>query len=164
MQFRDLKKQYQVLKSDMDQAMLDAVASGAFIMGKQVKELEASLAEYVGVKHCVSCANGTDALTLALKVWDVKAGDAVFVPDFTFFASAEVISLEGATPVFVDVDADTFNIDVKSLERAIEKVKAEGKLTPKVIITVDLFGLPANYPEIRKIADKHNLMILEDGA
>ena len=164
MQFRDLKKQYQVLKSEMDQAMLDAVASGAFIMGKQVKELEASLAEYVGVKHCVSCANGTDALTLALKVWDVKAGDAVFVPDFTFFASAEVISLEGATPVFVDVDADTFNMDTHSLKVAIEKTREEGKLTPKVIITVDLFGLPANYAEIRKIADKNNLLILEDGA
>ena len=164
MQFRDLKKQYQVLKSEMDQAMLDAVASGAFIMGKQVKELEASLAEYVGVKHCVSCANGTDALTLALKVWDVKAGDAVFVPDFTFFASAEVISLEGATPVFVDVDADTFNMDVKSLKEAVENTVLEGKLTPKVIITVDLFGLPANYPEIREIADNYGLRILEDGA
>lgn len=164
MQFRDLKKQYQVLKSDMDQAMLDAVASGAFIMGKQVKELEASLAEFVGVKHCISCANGTDALTLALKTWNIGAGDAVFVPDFTFFASAEVISLEGATPVFVDVDADTFNMDVVSLNSAIENTIKEGKLTPKVIITVDLFGLPANYPEIRKIADKHNLMILEDGA
>ena len=164
MQFRDLKKQYQVLKTDMDQAMLDAVASGAFIMGKQVKELEASLAEYVGVKHCVSCANGTDALTLALKVWDVKAGDAVFVPDFTFFASAEVISLEGATPVFVDVDADTFNMDVKSLKEAVENTVLEGKLTPKVIITVDLFGLPANYPEIREIADNYGLRILEDGA
>ena len=164
MQFRDLKKQYQVLKSEMDQAMLDAVASGAFIMGKQVKELEASLAEYVGVKHCVSCANGTDALTLALKTWNIGAGDAVFVPDFTFFASAEVISLEGATPVFVDVDADTFNMDVKSLKEAVENTVLEGKLTPKVIITVDLFGLPANYPEIREIADNYGLRILEDGA
>ena len=164
MQFRDLKKQYQVLKSDMDQAMLDAVASGAFIMGKQVKELEASLAEFVGVKHCISCANGTDALTLALKTWNIGAGDAVFVPDFTFFASAEVISLEGATPVFVDVDADTFNMDVKSLKEAVENTVLEGKLTPKVIITVDLFGLPANYPEIREIADNYGLRILEDGA
>ena len=164
MQFRDLKKQYQVLKTDMDQAMLDAVASGAFIMGKQVKELEASLSEYVGVKHCISCANGTDALTLALKTLNIGSGDAVFVPDFTFFASAEVISLEGATPVFVDVDSDTFNMDVVSLNTAIEKTIKEGKLTPKVIITVDLFGLPANYPEIRKIADRHNLLILEDGA
>ena len=164
MQFRDLKKQYQVLKADMDQAMLDAVASGAFIMGKQVKELEASLAEFAGVKHCISCANGTDALTLALKTWNIGPGDAVFVPDFTFFASAEVISLEGATPVFVDVDADTFNMDVKSLNEAVENTLLEGKLTPKVIITVDLFGLPANYPEIREIADNYGLRILEDGA
>lgn len=164
MQFRDLNKQYQVLKPAIDQAMIDTATTGAFIMGKAVKELEASLAEYVGVKHCISCANGTDALTLALKTWEIGAGDAVFVPDFTFFATAEVVSLEGATPIFVDVDADTFNIDVKSLENAIDKVKAEGKLTPKVIITVDLFGLPADYPAIRAIADKHDLLILEDGA
>ena len=164
MQFRDLKKQYQVLKSDMDQAMIDTAASGGYIMGKAVKELEASLAEYVGVKHCISCANGTDALTLALKTWNIGPGDAVLVPDFRFFASAEVISLEGATPVFVDVDADTFNMDTHSLKVAIEKTREEGKLTPKVIITVDLFGLPANYAEIRKIADKNNLLILEDGA
>ena len=164
MQFRDLKKQYEVLKKDIDQAMLEVAASGAFIMGKQVKELEQQLAEYVGVKHCVSCANGTEALTLALKAWGIKADDAVFVPDFTFFASAEVVSLEGATPVFVDVDADTFNIDPVALEKTIEKTIKEGKLQPKVIITVDLFGLPADYPEIRKIADKYHLLILEDGA
>ncbi len=164
MQFRDLVKQYNLLKPEIDQAMIDTAASGGYIMGKAVKELEASLAEYVGVKHCISCANGTDALTLALKTWNVGPGDAVFVPDFTFFASAEVISLEGATPVFVDVDADTFNMDTHSLKVAIEKTREEGKLTPKVIITVDLFGLPANYAEIRKIADKNNLLILEDGA
>ncbi|MBP9017778.1 MAG: DegT/DnrJ/EryC1/StrS family aminotransferase [Paludibacteraceae bacterium] len=164
MQFRDLKKQYEVLKKDIDQAMLEVAASGAFIMGKQVKELEQQLAQYVGVKHCVSCANGTEALTLALKAWGIKAGDAVFVPDFTFFASAEVVSLEGATSVFVDVDVDTFNIDPAALEKAIEKTIKEGKLQPKVIITVDLFGLPANYPAIRKIADKYHLLILEDGA
>jgi len=164
MQFRDLKKQYQVLKSEIDSSLLDAVASGAYIMGKPVKELETALAEYVGVKHCVSCANGTDALTLALKVWDIKAGDAVFLPDFTFFATAEVVSLEGATPVFVDVDADTFNINPVLLEKAIQQIINEGKLTPKVIITVDLFGLPANYPAVRQIADKYNLLILEDGA
>ncbi|MHB9056492.1 MAG: DegT/DnrJ/EryC1/StrS family aminotransferase [Paludibacteraceae bacterium] len=164
MQFRDLKKQYQVLKSDMDQAMIDTAASGGYINGKAVKELETSLAEYAGVKHCISCGNGTDALTLALKAWNIKTGDAVFVPDFTFFASAEVISLEGATPVFVDVDADTFNMDSKNLETVINETIKAGKLTPKVIITVDLFGLPANYLEIRKIADKYNLLILEDGA
>ena len=164
MQFRDLKKQYEVLKPEMDQAMLDVAASSAFIMGKPVKELESKLAEYVGVKHCVSCANGTEALTLALKVWDIKAGDAVFVPDFTFFASAEVVSFEGATPVFVDVDPRTFNIDVKHLEQQIEKTLREGKLTPSVIITVDLFGLPADYGAVRKIADKYHLYILEDSA
>jgi dTDP-4-amino-4,6-dideoxygalactose transaminase len=164
MQFRDLVKQYNVLKPAIDKAMTDTAASGGYIMGKPVKELESSLAEYVGTKHCITCANGTDALTLALKAWNIKEGDAIFVPDFTFFASAEVISLEGATPVFVDVDADTFNMNVKSLEVAIEKTIKEGKLLPKVIITVDLFGLPANYPEIRKVADKYNLLILEDGA
>ncbi len=164
MQFRDLVKQYNVLKPDIDKAMIDTAASGGYIMGKAVKELEASLAEYVGVKHCISCANGTDALTLALKAWGIGAGDAVFVPDFTFFASAEVVSLEGATPVFVDIDEDTFNIDVKSLEKAIETTLQEGKLTPKVIITVDLFGLPADYYAVKRIADKYNLLILEDGA
>ena len=164
MQFRDLKKQYSVLKQDIDAAMMEVAASSAFIMGRPVKELEAGLAEYVGVKHCISCGNGTDALTLALKVWNIGAGDAVFVPDFTFFSSAEVISLEGATPVFVDVDGDTFNMDASDLERKIARTIEEGRLTPKVIITVDLFGLPANYPAIRKIADAHRLFILEDGA
>lgn len=164
MQFRDLNKQYQVLKSEIDKAMIETAESGAFIMGKAVKELETSLAEYVGAKHCIACANGTDALTLALKVWNIGIGDAVFVPDFTFFATAEVVSLEGATPIFVDVEADTFNIDPNQLSKSIEKVIQEGKLTPKVIITVDLFGLPANYQEIRKIADKYNLYVLEDGA
>jgi len=164
MEFRDLKKQYEVLKKEIDAAMIDVAGSGAFIMGKPVKELEAELAEYTGVKHCISCANGTDALTLALKVWNIGKGDAVFVPDFTFFASAEVVSLEGATPVFVDVDKDTFNMDPADLEAKIEKVVTEDKYTPKVILTVDLFGLPADYPAIRKIADKYQLYILEDGA
>lgn len=164
MQFRDLIKQYNVLKPEMDKAMLDTAASGGYIMGKAVKELEIMLADYVGVKYCISCGNGTDALNLALKAWNIKEGDAVFVPDFTFFATAEVVSLEGATPVFVDVDADTFNIDPVSLENSIKKTIKEKKLKPRVITTVDLFGLPANYPEIRKIADKYNLLILEDGA
>ena len=164
MLFRDLQKQYQVLKSDIDLAVLDVMQSGTFIMGQPVRDLEAQLAEYVGVQHCITCANGTDALTLALKAWGIGEGDAVFVPDFTFFASAEVVALERATPIFVDVDADTFNISPIDLERAIETVIKEGKLTPKVIIAVDLFGLPADYPAIRKIADKYHLYILEDGA
>ena len=164
MQFRDLKHQYQVLKPEIDKAVLDVMQSGAFIMGQPVRELEAQLAEYVGVKHCLTCANGTDALTLALKVWGIGPGDAVFVPDFTFFSSAEVVSLEGATPVFVDVEEDTFNISPTDLERAILQTLADGTLTPKVIIAVDLFGLPANYPAIRQIAEKYHLLILEDGA
>ena len=164
MLFRDLKYQYQVLKADIDKAVLDVMQSGAFIMGQPVKELEAQLAEYVGVRHCLTCANGTDALTLALKAWGIGPGDAVFVPDFTFFSSAEVVSLEGATPVFVDVDKETFNISASNLERAIQEVCTEGKLTPKAIVAVDLFGLPANYPAIREIADRYDLLILEDGA
>ncbi len=164
MEFRDLKHQYQVLKCDIDQAVLEAMASGAYIMGPQVKALEKELAEYVGVKHCLTCANGTDALTLALKAWGIGPGDAVFVPDFTFFSSAEVVSLEGATPVFVDVREDTFNLDAQDLERAIRKVIAEGRLTPKVIVAVDLFGLPADYNAIRTVADRYGLYILEDGA
>jgi len=164
MQFRDLKHQYQVLKADIDKAMADVAASSAYIMGSQVKELERQLADYVGVKHCVSCANGTDALTLALKVWGMGTGDAVFVPDFTFFSSAEVVSLEGATPVFVDVDTATYNIDAEDLDKAIKTVIDEGRLRPRVVVAVDLFGLPANYPAVRAVADKYNLLILEDGA
>lgn len=164
MQFRDLKKQYQVLKADIDVAMTAVAESAAFISGPQVKKLEEQLAEYVGVKNCISCANGTDALTIALKVWGIGAGDAVFVPDFTFFSSAEVVSLEGATPVFYDVEERSFNADPQSLIGVIEKTVKDGKLTPKVIITVDLFGLPANYPEIMKIKDRYGLFILEDSA
>ena len=164
MQFRDLAKQYQVLKTDIDNAMLNVASGAHYIMGPQVKELEQELAAYTGVKYCLTCANGTDALTLALKAWGIGPGDAVFVPDFTFFASAEVVALEGATPIFVDVDDTTYNIDVISLEEAICQTLAHGKLTPKVIVAVDLFGLPANYPLIKAVAQKYNLLILEDGA
>ena len=164
MQFRDLKRQYNALKGDIDNAVLEVASSGAFIMGPQVRELERQMAAYVGVKHCLSCANGTDALTLALKAWGIGPGDAVFVPDFTFFSSAEVVSLEGATPVFVDVCEETFNIDAKDLECAVESVLSEGRLKPRVVVAVDLFGLPADYARIREIADRYRLLILEDGA
>lgn len=164
MEFRDLKKQYQHLKADIDQAMTDVAASGGYIMGASVKALERELAEYVGVKHCLTCGNGTDALTLALKAWEIGAGDAVFVPDFTFFASAEVVALEGATPVFVDVNPQTFNIDCDSLKQAISAVKKEGRLRPRAVIAVDLFGLPADHVKLRSIADSEHLLILEDGA
>jgi dTDP-4-amino-4,6-dideoxygalactose transaminase len=164
MNFRDLKAQYLALKPDIDKAMIDTAMRGDFISGQAVTELEEKLANYVGAKHCISCANGTDALTLALKVWNIGPGDAVFVPDFTFIATAEVISLEGATPVFVDVEPRTFNICKVSLEKAIQKIQYEGILKPRVIIPVNLFGLPASYPEIKKIAKIHKLFILEDSA
>ncbi|MCQ2274298.1 MAG: DegT/DnrJ/EryC1/StrS family aminotransferase [Bacteroidales bacterium] len=164
MEFRDLKKQYQALKTDIDQAMVDVATSGAYIMGSPVKELEKELAEYVGVKHCLSCANGTDALTLALKALGIGKGDAVFVPDFTFFSSAEVVSLEGATPVFVDVDPRTFNMDPRSLDDAIRSVLDHMDLRPKAVIAVDLFGLPANFTDIRAIAKREGMYVIEDGA
>lgn len=164
MQFRDLKAQYQSLKADIDQAVQKVLNDCNFISGQQVRELEESLAEYVGVKHCIACANGTDALSLPLMAWDIKAGDAVFVPDFTFFATGEVVSLAGAVPVFVDVDPDTYNIDPVRLEAAVIKVIKEGQLKPRAVIPVDLFGLPADYTAIEKIATEYDLLILEDGA
>lgn len=164
MQFRDLQRQYEALKTYIDKAIGEVLISGKFISGHQVMELEEQLAAYTGTKHCITCGNGTDALTLALMVWNIGTGDAVFVPDFTFFASGETPAYEGATPVFVDVDEDTFNISSSSLEEAIIQVKKEGKLTPRAVITVDLFGQPADYLEIIRIAEKYNLLILEDSA
>lgn len=164
MEFRDLKKQYQVLKEDIDASIQKVMEDANFISGTQVAELEKGLAEYTGVKHCITCGNGTDALQLALLGWGIGEGDAVFVPDFTFFSSAEVIAAVGATPVFVDVEEETFNISPHSLEDAICQVIEEGRWNPKAIIAVDLFGLPANYPEIRKLASRYRLKILEDGA
>jgi dTDP-4-amino-4,6-dideoxygalactose transaminase len=164
MEFRDLKKQYQVLKERMDKAVIEVMTDCNFISGWQVKELEEKLASYVGVKHCITCGNGTDALTMMLMAWNIGPGDAVFIPDFTFFATGEVVSFEGATPVFVDVDPDTFNMDPDSLEKAILAVKAEGKLVPRVVIPVDLFGLPADYDRINEIAHRYGMRVLEDGA
>jgi len=163
-EFRDLKAQYLKYKCEIDSAIEEVMLDSRFISGKEVGELEKELADYVGVKHCLTCANGTEAMTLVAMAWDIKEGDAVFVPDFTFFSTGEIVSFRGATPVFVDVDRETFNIDPVKLDKAIQKTLAEGKLAPKVIIPVDLFGLPANYPEIEKVAQKYGLLILEDGA
>ena len=137
---------------------------GQYIGGEEVRELSERLAAYCGTQYCLTCANGTDALTLALRCFNVKKGDAVFVPDFTFFASAETVALEGATCVFVDVEERTFNLDARKLEDAICEVIRQRELTPKAIVAVDLFGLPANYPKIRVVAKKYNLPIIEDGA
>jgi dTDP-4-amino-4,6-dideoxygalactose transaminase len=164
MEFRDLKTQYQKYKLEIDSAIHEVISKANFIGGKEVKELEEQLANFVGVEHCITCANGTEAMTLLLMAWGIKEGDAVFVPDFTFFSTGEVVSFRGATPVFVDVDRETYNIDTTKLEKAIIKTIEEGKLTPKVIIPVDLYGLPADHNEIERIAKKYNLLVLEDGA
>ena len=164
MQFRDLKKQYEVLKPEIDAGIQEVINSSAFILGKPVTELENKLAEYVGRKHCIGCGNGTDALVLALRANDIGPGDAIFVADFTYIASASCAALVGATPVFADIDLKTFNICPKSLEEAIKRTLDEGKLIPKAIIPVDLFGLPADYSAINEIAEKYNLLVLEDAA
>lgn len=164
MEFRDLKAQYQQYKEEIDQAIAQVIRNASFIGGQVVGELEARLAEYVGVRHCITCANGTEAMTLVLMAWGIGEGDAVFVPDFTFFSTGEVVSFRGATPVFVDVDRDTFNLDPTKLEQAIVDTLDQGKLTPKAIIPVDLFGLPADHEAIARIARKYDLCVLEDGA
>lgn len=163
-QFRDLKRQYQKLKNEIDQRINTVIASSRFINGPQVKELESVLAEYTGRKHCITCANGTDAISIALMAYGVGEGDAVFVPDFTFFSTGECPATLGATPVFVDVLPSTYNIDAQSLEKEIEKVIAEGALIPKAVIAVDLFGQPFDYSRIREVCDRYRLLLLEDAA
>lgn len=164
MEFRDLKQQYQLHQKEIYNAVQRVLSNTNFIQGTEVSQLEDVLAAYVGVKHCITCANGTDALQLALMTWNIGKGDAVFVPDFTFFSSGEVVPLVGATPVFVDIDEDTYNISPQSLEQAIQHVLEKTNLKPRVIIAVDLFGQPADYEQIKKIAEKYHLLILEDGA
>ena len=164
MQFIDLQKQYQYLKPQIDKAIQKVLDHSHYIMGEEVKLLERQLADYVGVKHCNTCGNGTEALVLAMMAYDIKKGDAVFVPTFTFYASAETISVLGATPVFVDVDERTFNISPVDLESAIVETLQEGKWNPRAIVAVDLFGLPADFEKIHTIAKKYNLLVVEDGA
>lgn len=163
-QFRDLQKQYNYIKNAIDERISSVVSSLHFISGPEVKELEQVLVDYVGIKHCVSCANGTDAISIALKAHGVGEGDAVFVPDFTFFSSGECPATVGATPIFVDVNPDTYNISSISLETAIEKVIDDGELNPKAVVAVDLFGQPFDVPKLRKICDKYGLLLLEDAA
>jgi len=164
MQFRDLNRQYEAMRAEMDKALLSAAHSGAYIMGKQVAELEQQLAEYVGVKHCITCANGTDALHLALMALGIQAGDAVFVPDFTFFATAESVAMVGATPIFVDVDEVTFNMDYRDLLNKYEYVCKHTQLHPRAVIPVDLFGLPADFDKLRNAMLDKGLLLIEDGA
>ncbi len=164
MQLRDLHRQYQAMKGEMDEAILRTASSGNYIMGAVVEALEQRLADYVGVRHCVSCANGTDALRLSVMALGIGPGDAVFVPDFTFFATAEAVALHGATPIFVDVCEDDFNIDVDDLLEKIDHVKSHTDLRPAAVIAVDLFGQPADFTDLTLLCEGLNLHLIEDGA
>lgn len=163
MDFIDLGRQYAVIKDKLNTSIGNVIDSHRFIMGPEVTELENRLAKFVGRKYCLTCASGTDALQIPLMAYELSKTDAVFVPSFTFFASAESVNLSGATPVFVDIDS-TFNTSIESLETEIKRVLNEGKLTPKGIMPVDLFGRSANYDLILPIAKKYGLFVLEDAA
>lgn len=164
MQFIDLKHQYSLIKDKVDAAVIGVMNHGKYIMGPEVRQFETDLAAFIGSKHCIGCSNGTEALTMALMALGVGRGDAVFTTPFTFFATTETIAREGATPVYCDIDPETYSLDADKLEAVIEKTLAEGKLTPKAICPVDLFGLAADYRKIVPIARKYNLAIIEDAA
>ena len=164
MQFIDLKAQYQALKAEINESIQAVLDDGRFISGPQVKELEDRLAEYVGRKHCISCANGTDALQIAFMVHGIGAGNAVFCPDITFIASTEPAKMLGATSVFCDILPDTYNICPESLERQIKAVLEEGKLTPKAVIAVDILGNPCDYDVLIPLCEKYGLILIEDAA
>jgi dTDP-4-amino-4,6-dideoxygalactose transaminase len=164
MQFIDLQAQRRRLGPALERAIMQAVEGGQWIMGPQVAELEKRLSAFAGVKHAIACANGTDALMIVLRAWEIGPGDAVFVPAFTFAASAEVVALVGATPVFVDVLEDTYNMDPASLEAAISMIRREGVLAPRAVMPVDLFGQPADYRAIEPICRRENLRLLCDTA
>ena len=163
MNFIDLGRQYECIKEKVDAGIKNVVESQHYIMGPEVKELEEQLAKFAGSKYCLTCSSGTEALIIPLMAYKLEKTDAVFVPSFTFFASAESINLAGGTPVFVDSDR-TFNMDPESLKREIARVKAEGKLNPRGLIIVDLFGRSANYDELLPIAEENGLFVLEDAA
>jgi dTDP-4-amino-4,6-dideoxygalactose transaminase len=162
--FIDLQAQRRRLGADLTRAVAEAVEGGQWVMGPQVAAFEAQLAAFAGVKHAIACANGTDALLLVLRAWAIGPGDAVFVPAFTFAASAEVVALAGAVPVFVDVLEDSFNMDPASLEAAIAMVNREGGLKPRAVMPVDLFGQPADYAALTPIAAREHLAMLCDTA
>lgn len=177
MEFIDLKTQYRRLEPLIRQRIDAVLERGSYIMGPEVGELEEKLAGFAKAKHCISCASGTDALLMPLMAWGIGPGDAVFAPAFSFFATAEVVALLGATPVLVDINPDTFNIDPDKLAAAVEAVKKGdpklhplpvqamgGALKPKAVITADLFGQPADYAPILDMAAKQRLAVLEDAA
>ncbi|VAV92733.1 DegT/DnrJ/EryC1/StrS aminotransferase [hydrothermal vent metagenome] len=162
--FIDLKAQQAFLGNRINEAIERVLAHGHYIMGPEIKKLEEQLSEFAGAERVVSCSNGTDALQLPLMAWDIGPGDAVFVPSFTFASTAEVVALVGATPVFVEVLPDTFNMDPKRLLAAIEEIEAVGKLTPRAVIAVDLFGQIADYPALKKITSAKGVKLIADAA
>src|SRR5712671_5062920 len=160
----DLQAQRKRLGEPLIRAIAQAVEGGQWILGPQVQALEEQLAAFAGVKHAIACANGTDALLLILKAWNIGPGDAVFVPSFTFAATGEVVALAGATPVFVDVLEDSFNMDPASLVAAIAMIRRSNTLKPKAVIPVDLFGQAADYPRLAPVAEREKLLMLCDAA
>ena len=164
MEYIDLKAQYRYLKEEIDHNIQEVINETDFILGDKVKRFEQELADYIGVKHAVTCSDGTAALQLIYMANHIGPGDAVFCPDMTFIASIEPACLLGATPVFCEIDEETYNIDSKSLERQIGRVMKEGKLRPKAVIAVDFLGNPADYKELRKIAEQYSLLLIEDAA
>jgi len=165
--FIDLKTQQQVISASLKERIQRVLEHGQYIMGPEIKELEEKLASYVGVKHVITCSSGTDALLMPLMAYGVGPGDAIFTTPFTFIATAEVIQLLGAKPVFVDIDPITFNIDPEALTKAVANLRRNPKtahLRPKGIIPVDLFGQPADYDLINTLAKQNGLFVLEDAA
>ena len=162
--FIDLQAQRKRLGQPLEDAILKVVRSGAYIMGPEIAEFERQLAAFGQAPFALSCGSGTEALVLPLMAWGVGPGDAVFCPSFTFAATAEAMPLVGASPVFVDIDPETYNLDPESLQAAIEAVKREGKLNPRAVIAVDLFGGPADYPAIARVCAKHGLKLIADSA
>ncbi|MXZ79779.1 MAG: DegT/DnrJ/EryC1/StrS family aminotransferase [Gammaproteobacteria bacterium] len=162
--FVDLKSQYRRLQTSINARIGRVLEHGAYVMGPEIGELEARLSEFCGARHAIACSSGTDALLLGLMAYDIGPGDAVFTTPFTFFATAEAIALLGATPVFVDIDRRTFNIDPDRLEEAIDRVRQDGRLTVRGILPVNLFGLAPDYDRINRIAASSGLFVLEDAA
>jgi dTDP-4-amino-4,6-dideoxygalactose transaminase len=162
--FIDLAAQQQRIRPQIDAAIARVLAHGAYVMGPEVRQFEKQLAAFAGMDHAVSCANGTEALALPLMAWGIGPGDAVFCPSFTFAATGEVVPWLGASPVFVDIRPDTYTLDPARLEAAIEAIAAEGRLKPRAIIAVDLFGQPADYPAIKQVAARHGLKLIADSA
>ena len=163
-ELNDLGRQYRRIEREIERAVLGVAAHGKYIMGPEVGELEEKLAGYAGVRHAVACSSGTDALTMTLMAWGVGPGDAVFTPTFTFVAAAEAARLLGATPVFVEIDGDSFLLNADLLEVAAAKVARERKLRPKAVISADLFGAVPDYGAISEVAARYRMRVLEDAA